>query len=111
MKTALNKKKEERQDQNKGKTAPPAPSPPSCDTATAAQPTLFDPALGVEIDIDFAYSIALGYNKKLCFLIVSVRGFDFFWPFPSATRDQPEHHLQHFMDLMRLKIQSIRCDN
>ena len=57
-----------------------------------------------ELHMDYAHSIALGYNNERYYLLFVVGGRNFMWASPSTTRKEPEILLREFLSVTGLKI-------
>eukprot|EP00961_Rhodomonas_salina_P082837 1113367-Rhodomonas_salina.1 len=61
--------------------------------------------------LDYAHSIALGYNNERYCLLFVVGGRNFMWASPSTTMSEPESLLGKFLATTGFKIGQIRTDN
>ena len=56
------------------------------------------------LHIDFAHTIAIGFQNEKYYLVIVVGDKDFLWSSPTTTILQPEILLQEFVDLTGIKI-------
>jgi hypothetical protein len=62
------------------------------------------------LHIDYTYSISLGFNKELYYLIMVVDGIDFIWVSASQDHSTPENMILEFLNMTGIKIGTIRFD-
>ena len=65
----------------------------------------------LDLHIDYAHSISLGYSKEKYYLILVVDGIDFVWGQTCTTRSTPEDLIQEFLTMTNLKVSSVRFDS
>lgn len=65
----------------------------------------------VDLHIDFAHTIALGYHQQRYYLAMVVDGKDFLWASPTKTQEDPEALLEEFIPVTRVKIGKLCMDN
>eukprot|EP00961_Rhodomonas_salina_P224878 3040114-Rhodomonas_salina.1 len=61
--------------------------------------------------MDYAHSIALGYNKERYYLLFVIGGRNFMWASETTTRKEPEKLLLEFLAVTELKIGQLWTDN
>eukprot|EP00961_Rhodomonas_salina_P076541 1027792-Rhodomonas_salina.1 len=61
--------------------------------------------------MDYAHSIALGYNKERYYLIFVIGGRNFMWVSATTTRKEPKKLLLEFLAITGLKLGQLRTDN
>jgi hypothetical protein len=74
----------------------------------SAKKTVTSPSNGLQID--YTYSILLGFNKELYYLIMVVDGIDFIWASASQDHSIPENMILEFLNMTDIKIGTIRFD-
>ena len=65
----------------------------------------------VDMHIDYAHTIAIGYHNQRYYLVIVIDGVDFLWASPTATKNDPEALLEEFLRITRIKIRRIQMDD
>ena len=65
----------------------------------------------LDMHIDYAHTIALGYHNQKYYLVIVIDGKDFMWASSTTTKKGPEELLEQFLRVTRIKIRRIHMDD